>query len=405
MRPAVRVLVLTTLYPSSARPGHGIFVETRLRELLRAHGDEVQAKVVAPVPWFPSGHPRWGAYATMAQTPHREMLNGIDVVHPRYPVIPKAGMTITPLALAACALMAARRMRAEGFHFDVIDAHYFFPDGVAAAIVARILGKPLVITARGSDINLIAHYLLPRRMMRWAARQAVACIGVSQALVAAMQTLGFGDRRLHMLRNGVDLELFRPVPRVEARARIGQQGSPLLLSVGNLVSLKGHDLCIDAVAELSKELPGIRLLIVGTGPERIALQQQIARQGLSHAVTLVGAVAHTDLGAWYGAADCLILASSREGWPNVLLEAMACGTPVVATRVGGIPEMLVEGAVGRMTKLRDRVSLVAALNAVLASPIDRGAIRRHAEGFDWKPTINRLALLFQSSRTDGLDHA
>ena len=139
MKP-VRVLLLSSLFPSSTRPGHGIFVETRLRELLAEFGDRLQAKVLAPVPWFFSTNPRYGDRAAMARTPRREQRNGLDVLHPRFLVIPKVGMLLAPLALAVCAWWAARRLRAQGFDFDVIDAHYFYPDGVAAAMVARALG-------------------------------------------------------------------------------------------------------------------------------------------------------------------------------------------------------------------------------------------------------------------------
>ena len=240
MAAPIQTLLLSTLYPSSVRPGHGIFVETRLRELLK--DGQVATKVIAPVPWFPSANPRFGDYATLARTPAREQHNGIDVLHPRFLVAPKVGMNLAPFALAATALRSAKKLLSEGFDFDLIDAHYFYPDGVAAAIVARALGKPLFITARGSDVNLIAQHALPRRMMLWAARQAAGCIGVSQALVNAMRQLGMPADRLHMLRNGVDLDRFQAMDRADARARIGHQGQPLLLSVGNLIALKGHDL-------------------------------------------------------------------------------------------------------------------------------------------------------------------
>jgi hypothetical protein len=152
----LRVLLFSTLYPSAPRPSHGVFVETRLRELLRS--GQVEARVVAPVPWFPSTHPRWGDYARMAATPRQETRHGIDVRHPRYPVIPKVGMDWAPALLARSARPALERVRAEGFDFDLIDAHYFYPDGVAAVALGRALGRPVTVTARGTDINLIPQY-------------------------------------------------------------------------------------------------------------------------------------------------------------------------------------------------------------------------------------------------------
>jgi glycosyltransferase involved in cell wall biosynthesis len=388
----VRSLLFSSLYPSAVRPGHGIFVETRLRELLRS--GSVQAKVVAPVPWFPSTAERFGSYALMARTPRRETRHGIDVLHPRFAVLPKVGMSLAPFSLALAGLRAARRLQAEGFDFDLIDAHYFYPDGVAAALMAHFLGKPLVITARGSDVNVIAGFAAPRRMMLWAARQASACIGVSRALVDVMRQLGMPEEHLHVFRNGVDLARFRPLPQAEARRRIGHEGAPLLLSVGNLVPGKGHATCIEALPQIMAACPEARLLIVGTGPEATRLAEMAARLGLAPRVHLIGAVPNDQLAAWYSAADVLLLASRSEGWPNVLLEAMACGTPVAATRVGGIPEIVAAHQVGRLIDKPDAPALAQAVLDLLRSQPDRAAVRRHAEGFGWADTSLRQEQLF-----------
>ena len=388
----IRTLLFSTLYPSAARPIHGIFVETRLRELLA--GGAVQTRVVAPVPWFPFENPRWGEYARMARTPLREQRHGIEVIHPRYVLIPKVSMTMAPLLLALACLRPVRRLVEEGFDFDLIDAHYFYPDGVAAALLARHFRKPLAITARGSDINLIADHALARRMMLWAARSADECIGVSQHLVDRMKALGIPVSRLRMMRNGVDLNLFRPLDRTAARAKIGIEGDPLLLSVGNLLPLKGHDVCIDALAHLLPDYPGAGLVIAGAGPEAENLTLHARRRGVDERVHLVGAISHADLAHWYNAADLLLLASSREGWPNVVLEAMACGTPVIGSAVGGIPEIMGRGQAGRLVTSRDGVAFAGAVREQLRAGIDRATVRRYAEAFGWDPTTQAQIELF-----------
>lgn len=392
MQRPVRTLLFSTLYPSAARPVHGIFVETRLRELLKTGA--VQTRVVAPVPWFPSTAPRWGEWARMAASPLREMRHDIDVLHPRYALPPKVGMTVAPLLLALGARAALQRVRDEGFDFDVIDAHYYYPDGVAAALLSRWFDRPLTITARGSDINLIARFAMPRRLMRWAAKQASACIGVSAALVEAMRNAGLPDDRLLTLRNGVDLSRFHPQDPVATRAKLGLHGSPLLLSVGNLIPLKGHDLCIAAMALVRRSYPEARLVIVGAGPERERLQAQAAALGIGDAVVLAGTVPHGALADWYSAADLLLLASSREGWPNVLLESMACGTPALATRVGGTPEIITGPAAGALFVERSAEAIAVAVAMALARPPDREAVRRHAEQFGWEPTSRAQIDLF-----------
>jgi glycosyltransferase involved in cell wall biosynthesis len=394
MSPTLRTLLFSTLYPNSVKPSHGIFVETRLRELLRSGG--VDTRVIAPVPWFPSTHPRFGDYAKWAAVPRRETWHGIDVLHPRYLLVPKIGMTAAPLALALAALGPARRLIAQGFDFDLIDAHYFYPDGVAAALLARWLGKPLVITARGSDLNLIAQFLGPGAMVRWAARRADASVGVSAALVDRLRSWGIDASRLHVLRNGVDLERFRPLDRAAARAELQIGGAPLLLSVGNLLELKGHDLVIDALATLRATRPGAGLAIIGQGEQRAALEARARARGVAEHVRFVGLVPNERLAGWYSAADLLVLASSREGWANVLPEAMACGTPVVASPVGGTPEVVAAPEAGELMAERSADGIVQAIERLFARGIERAATRRHAERFGWDETSQRQLALFRS---------
>lgn len=389
----VRTLLFSTLYPSSVRPGHGIFVETRLRELLETGG--VDTKVVAPVPWFPSTNPRFGAYAQMARTPARETYHGVDVLHPCYFLPPKVGMTLAPITLALASIPAVKKLIAEGFEFDVIDAHYYYPDGVAAALLARHFNKPFTVTARGTDLNLIPQHTLPRRMMQWAASRANASIGVCSALIDVLRDWGIDPERLHVMRNGVDLQRFHPVTQEAARQTIGFDGAPLLISVGYLVERKGHHVAIDALAKLLPRFPNARLLIAGTGEELPRLQAQCARLGVQDHVHFVGAIPNVELFRWYSAADILLLASSREGWANVLLEAMACGTPVAATRIWGTPEVVDELVVGRLVDGRDGASFARAITDLLTDPPDRSAVRRYAEKFSWSNTSQAQLALFR----------
>jgi glycosyltransferase involved in cell wall biosynthesis len=403
MNRPIRTLLFSTLFPSSARPLHGIFVETRLRELLAA-GD-VQTRVVAPVPWFPFKHPRWGEWAQMASTPTLETRNDIEVHHPRYPLPPKVGMTLAPLLIALAAAPTLHRLRASGFDFEVIDAHYYYPDGVAAALLARWFQRPFTITARGTDLNLIPQHPLPRRMMQWAARRADASIGVCSALTEVLRGWGIAEERLHVMRNGVDLARFQPVPRARARELVRVEGSPLLLSVGHLIERKGHHLVIDALAELVSRYPQARLVIVGGGEERTQLGARARDRGVSGRVIFAGQLPNDQLAHWYSAADVLVLASSREGWANVLLEAMACGTPVVATDIWGTPEV-VAPHVGVLVK-RNASSIAAGVASLVDRPPDRAAVRRYAEGFSWGETSQAQARLMArlADRTTVAPHA
>jgi len=372
----VRVLTFTTLYPNAAQPNHGVFVENRLRHTVALGG--VEATVLAPIPYFPFKSERFGHYSRYARAPREEHRNGLRVVHPRYLVIPKIGMRMAPGLLYRSALAAFMKLKREGLEFDVIDAHYFYPDGVVAARLGQTLGLPVVITGRGSDLTLFPRYPSARRQIIWAARHASAIITVCQALKDKCVSLGMDEKRIRVLRNGVDLKMFSPQPRDAARQRLGFNGF-VLLSVGGLIPRKGHHLVVEAL----KELDDCRLVIVGGGPMRQSLLALAQKLGVEDRVTLLGEVPHDRMAEIYTAADLLVLASEHEGWANVLLESMACGTPVVATNVDGTSEVVTDRAGGLLVNERTPAQIAATIRAMRAAPTDRQSTRRYAEQFDW----------------------
>lgn len=385
----MRIVTFTTLYPSSARPHFSVFVENRLRHLVASR--EVETRVIAPVPWFPLKGGRFGLYGAYARTPRAEERNGIKAVHPRFPVVPRIGMSIAPLTLALWALPAFKRLIRRGYDFDAIDAHYFYPDGVAAAILARWLKKPLVITARGTDLNVFPNYMIPRRYIQWAAGVADGLVTVNGALKARLQALGVPGGKIRVLRNGVDTEMFHPVDRAAARAEIGAGEGLLLLSVGNLVELKGHDIAIRALGDLDQA----SLIIAGTGPEVVRLKALAEKLGVARRVHFLGGVPHRDLPIYYSAADALVLASSREGMPNVVLESLASGTPVVASDIPGMAELIGPPESGRLMAARTPEALAEAVRNLMADPPDRAAVRAYGETFSWDATTAGQIDLFQ----------
>jgi teichuronic acid biosynthesis glycosyltransferase TuaC len=383
----VRILTFTTLYPSEARPQHGIFVETRLRKLVESGA--VESRVIAPCPWFPFMSPRFGRYSNFARVPREEIRYGLQVEHPRYPLLPKIGMSSAPIGLFSAVLPLLRRQIREGRDFDLIDAHYFYPDGVAAVLLGRALRRPVVVTARGDDLDLIAHFAIPRRWICWAAKHAEGLVTVSSGLKRRLTALGTAPDRVRMLRNGVDLAVFRPTDRDAARRTLGF-ARPTLLAVANLVAKKRHWLIVDALPELSD----VDLVIVGEGPEREAIEARARAHRVNDRVRLLGHVPQGRLPDIYSAADLLLLPSMREGWPNVLLESMACGTPVVVSDFPGVDDIVAAPEAGRILDESTPSRLAATVRELLAAPPARSATRRYAEQFDWRSTTEGQITLF-----------
>jgi glycosyltransferase involved in cell wall biosynthesis len=379
--PAIRLLTFSTLYPNAAQPNHGVFVENRLRHLVA--GGAAESTVLAPVPWFPGRGPG------RAAVPARETRHGLVLHHPRYAAPPGLGMWTNSFTLHRAARAALRGLLRDGLRVEAIDAHYLYPDGVVAVWLGREFGLPVVITARGSDTSLLPRYRVPRRLIQGAIAGADALIAVSAALGEELQALGAPPGKVTVLRNGVDLGLFRPpADRAGLRAALGVEGK-VLLSVGLLIPRKGHHLTIEALAAL----PGHTLLVLGEGPERAALEALAARCGIADRVRLLGARPHAELPAFYGAADAMVLASSREGWANVLLESMACGTPVVSSPAWGSREAVAAPAAGLVLDTATPATIAAGVRQLLAAPPDRAATRRYAEGFGWdETTAGQLAL-------------
>jgi teichuronic acid biosynthesis glycosyltransferase TuaC len=386
----MKILTVTSLYPNAAMPTHAMFVENRLRRIVET--GEIEAHVIAPVPWFPFSSPRFGRYSAFARTPRMEQRHGISITHPRFPVIPKFGTTLQPASYFLMLRREVRRLEEAGLEYDLIDAHYVYPDGVAAARFAKAVGKPIVVSGRGTDLNLIATLPGPGRQIREAFDSFDKLITVSKALSDQAVRLGMPVNRTVVLRNGVDTDLFQPADGTKWR-NLAANASPLFASVGNLVPLKGHDLTIRALTAFESA----HLIIAGVGPERQTLGALVDSLGLSERVHFLGAIPHDELASVYSAADLLILASEREGWPNVLLESMACGTPVVASGVGGIPEIVTTPEAGIIFECRSVSHISTAIEQLLAQNPDRQQVREHAIKFSWDDTVSKQIALYHNT--------
>lgn len=391
----MHVLTFTSLFPNNVRPRHGIFVETRLRHFLELGGSDI--RVVAPVPHFPLAGYFRSTYADLEGVDEIETRRGIEVRHPRALIPPLGGMYTAPGGLYRAGLAEVRRMQRQGWDSDLIDAHYMYPDGVAAVRLGRVLGKPVVVTVRGTDINLLPGLTFPRPRILDAIAGAAHIIAVSRALKERLLVLGAPADKVTVLRNGVDTDIFRDVGAGENVARLVPAGvGPLILAVGNLVPEKGMELIVEAVARMDDA----RLLVVGSGPEEATLRRLIKARTLGGRARIVPELPQEILAALFAAADLFMLASSREGSPNVVLEALACGTPVVASRIAATEELLT-GFAGAALAVRTPNALAEAALDLLAAAPSRGSVRKFARQFDWKKTAEGQMKVFRKVLAEG----
>jgi glycosyltransferase involved in cell wall biosynthesis len=382
---AGQILTFTNLFPSAGRPIHGSFVKDRMERVARHSGLDWQ--VLCPVPRVPLLLRYRGDDRLLAAEPARETVDGVVVHHVHYFHLPglslrRQARRIGNACLAKVAELSASRP-------TVLDAHYLYPDGVAAMTIAKELDLPCVLTARGTDVNVLAARPEIRAQMVAAFDGAAAMLAVSDALRLAFDGI-VGEGRVETARNGVDLEHFRPGDRLAARERLGLPAAgALVLGVGRLIEGKGFH---DAAAALATRDDGSRLVLVGDGPDRA----RIAACLPADRVHFLGTLDRAAVARAYQACDVCVLPSYREGWPNVVTEALACGLPVVASDVGGIPEILVDPAVARLVAPGDVAALGTALWEFLDAPPDPVQARALAERYSWNATVVKLSDLFRS---------
>jgi teichuronic acid biosynthesis glycosyltransferase TuaC len=388
----MNILVFTSLWPNGEQPNFGIFVRHRIAALARLEG--VRVRAVAPVPYFPRPL-AWpfipAHWQRAARIPERETIAGIETYHPRYLVTPKVGMSFYGGWMARGAARVMRQLHAQQ-PCELIDAHYGYPDGLAAVQLARALGVPVVITARGTDIHLYSQLPRIRPLLREALAGASGVIAVSASLKQSIVELGIEAEKVTVIRNGVNREIFYPRERAAARRKLGlEPDARIIVTVASLTPNKGIDRLLDAMALVARQRADAYLYIIGAGPERAALAARLAGHHLSGRAFLVGARPQAELPDWYAAADLFCLASHREGCPNVVIEAMACGVPVVATDAGGISELVTSPAYGRLVSSPSPVEEVAArVGEALKHEWDRAAIAAHGGARSWEDVAMEL---------------
>ena len=389
----MRILVFTSLYPNNIWPSHGVFIKERMTQV--AKFKKCMVKVIAPVPYYP--RIGWGRRQLFSLVNRYEKIEGVDVYHPRYFITPKIGMSFYGVMMFLSVFPFVKRIQKE-FDFDIIDAHYVYPDGLAAVLLGITLKKPVVVSARGSDINLFPRFPIIRKLIQYTLRNTNKIITVSQALKQIILEMSISGDKISCIPNGVHQSKFYRIPQTDARREIRLPvDKKIVLSVGNLKLNKGFDLLIKSLKVLVEDSrdQDILLVIVGEGKYRRVLVELVSSLNLDEHVMFVGRVPHEELYRWYSAANCFCLASEHEGWPNVVLESLACGTPVVATSVGGIPDILSLNNIGILTD-RSVNDIADKLSRAFRTSWNPDEIVKHAKQYTWNRSALSVFQVFES---------
>jgi len=379
----MRVLAITKIFPNAVEPFSAPFNRQQLAKL----AELCSLEVLATIPWFPgaAAFHRWSLAGRLVGVPREETIDGLRVRHPRFLFVPRLAAA-SGLLYAASLLGPVLSRRGS---VDVVLGTWAYPDGFAAVLLAERLGVPAVVKLHGSDINVVAKMPGPRRALSWALPRAAQIVAVSRPLAHAAQELGVDASRVSIVRNGVDTKLFCPRDRGEARRALGiEESGKLIVYVGRLEREKGVLDLVEAYGRMGRARRGVTLALIGEGSLRDGCQ--VLAQKLGIQVRLPGAVPLAEVPTWLAASDLLALPSWNEGTPNVVLEALACGRRVVATDVGGIPDVVESPELGTLVRPREPAALAEALIVALRTSYDEARIVRLCEPQSWAESATRL---------------
>lgn len=374
---------------------HGLFVRERMFRVAK----KLPLSVVAPVAWFPfQSLIRLMRPGFRPSAPGTETQDQTTVFHPRFFSIPGAFKSLDGLFMAFGCLPRMWHLKRQG-RLDIIDAHFAYPDGYAATLLGRWLSVPVTITMRGTETRHVNDSAL-RPLIIAAMSRANRVFSVSDSLRQIALSCGIDASKLRVIGNGVDIAKFSPQSKTKARESLGISGTAkIIVTVGGLVERKGFHRVIAAMPELIKIYPDLIYLIIGgpspEGDMTKQLRQLVSDLELDSSVKFLGSMAADKLSQPLSAADVFVLSTRNEGWANVLLEAMACGLPVVATDVGGNREVVSNPEFGTVVPFDDHAKLIAAISQSLDTHWDRAAIRAYAEANTWD---NRVVTLVQEFR-------
>lgn len=388
----LKVLLFTNLFPTPLDPTRGIFTA----QLARALANTCDVTVVCPLPWFPrlAFLARFKRWYEFAMVPRTYEIDRLTVHAPKYLVFPRISEPLLGVLMFLGTICCVKRLHSKAA-FDVINSMWLYPDSVAAGWIARLLGIAMVPTALGCDVNKMLKEPGKRPQIVDMLRSSRTIIAVSEPLRAGMASNGVEASRILTIPNGVDSNLFHVRDARTARDSLRLPGNKCtVVYVGRLSEEKGVETLLRAAALLAGRRKTLSIHLIGDGPLRSVLKVLADSLELADTVHFEGAKSHAEVSMWISACDVFCLPSIREGCPNVINEALASGRPVVASRVGGIPDMVNEQA-GILVEPLQPSALAEAIEIALSRKWIPEIVSASMHGASWAAVAKRYVAAYQ----------
>jgi len=391
-----KILVISHLFPNNIEYSKGTFVFDQVNALSKFK----EINVVSPIIWIPFSKyiKKLNKFNVIHNT---KLLSGVEVYYPRYFAIPlripsRILMWVAGILYFISVFFETLIINNE-FKFEIIHSHFAFPDGLSSVFLGKIFKKPVIITVHGSDINLYTDkmgHLKP--MVIYSLKNATHIIAVSAALKNKITKLGIADNKISVVPNGYNPSLFRPMDKDAIRRKLKLPlNKKIVLFVGHLIFIKGVTYLIESMKFISELRDDTILIVVGDGHLKSQLNKTVEEYSLLDKVMFVGSQPHEKIPLWINSCDLLTLPSISEGFGAVLIEAAACGKPIVATNVGGIPEASSPIA-RKLIPPNDSVALAKAILEVLDSTFDPADIIKENKRFDLNNIADQLIKTYEN---------
>ena len=398
MKKKIKLLVITPMYPTKVNPTAGIFIKNQY-DILRKYCD---IKIIFPYPYVPKFR-KFNPYHKFSTVPFKEIIDGIEVYHPKYPFFPR--LTIHTYFLSAALFFETffsyfssknliQKLKKE-WDFDIIKIHGCVTESIIGVSSKKKYKKPLVVMLHGEDITRFSKVVFLKFFSKLALRNSDAIICKSHSLKKEVLNMGIANKDIHVIPSGYAVSRFKPESTIKCRKKLELPiDKKIILFVGYLAKRKGVEYLIKALKLVTENNRNIVCYIVGDGRLKSELKALSGKLGLNEHVFFAGMKKPEEVPLWMNACDILVLPSLSEGLPNVLSEALACGKPVVATKVAGNPE-IVNKDVGYLVKLKDENDLAKKILLSLNRKWDRGKLLKRAHEFSVTKSVEKTIKLYE----------